>query len=448
MASNDFAGSFAAGLVGGFVKGKQMRQQQELHDAQMAKLADEKAMREDLKAASADVSPQSQFVITAADGSQMTTDTEKSAGKIAEGMDGAKISQVYTVGDQKFDTQDAADKAAFMANDPVNRGQRMAAIYNRYGHPDQAMSVMQGVNAMQDMRANESFSNINRQIASGDYAGLSKTYGALANDPSIKITSGTDGSFLVTRTGENGTPVLMHSYANADDFRAAAAGALERSPKEALSQYWLKRNFDATQDYRNKSLQNQAAGIGIQGQGLALRQQELGLKQHEMDKSDNPVTYQTGLGASGNVAITPVQRHWDPATKSFTTVIGAPMDTGVKPQKALDPFGLFGQGGLGARAPTTYTEKSASDLARSTPGYGSLGTGTGAGPTRAPVAPAAQPALAPLSGQSVGGVVTPPGAAPVPQTVTPPAASIQRPDTGFDLSRVGNVFGLKYPWSR
>lgn len=421
MASN-FAGSFAAGLVNGFVKGKQMQQAQEKHDLEVKRLKDDADMHDMLKMASEDLKPKSQYIVTAADGSTMAADTESAAAKIAKGMDGAQVSQAYMVGNQRFDTQDAADQAAFMANDPVSKAQRVAAIYNQFGHPDQAMSVMNGANALQDLRAKESFSSINRQIESGDFAGLSKTYGQMVGDPSIMVSQGRDGSVIVTRAGENGAPTLMHSYKTTDDFKAASAGALARSPTEALNQYWVKKNFDATQEYRQQSLANQGAELGLSAQRLGLQKTESDARikaakdKALMDK--NPVSYIQGLGADNNLATIPVYRTFDTATGQWSERLGTPLATGLKPNRQpLSPTEQIVADAL-ARSQAGGTGKSAADIAAGTKGYETLG------PRVAPPATPAAPGAAP---------VTPPGQAPT-DSSKPWYSGL-----GLDLSRPGHA---------
>lgn len=415
MASNNFVGNFAAGLINGYVKGTQMKQAQEKHDLEMKRLKDDADMREMLKTASGDVKPQSQYTITASDGSTMTADSESAAAKIAQGMDGAKVSQAYMVGNQRFDSQAAADQAAFAANDPVSKAERVAAIYNRFGHPDQAMSVMNGANVLKDLRAKESFANISNQIESGDFAGLSKTYGQIVGDPSIQITQGRDGSIVVTKAGENGAPVLMHAYKNTDEFKAASATALSRSPSEALNQYWVKRQFDATQDFRAKQLANQGAELGLSAQRLGIQRTEsearMKAAKDAADRADNPVSYTTGLGSDGKLAATPLYRSFDSGTKQWSERVGAPIPLGIDPNRApLDPITktildkMAKEGGAGG------TGRSAADIAAGTRGYENLG------PRAAPAAP---PVERPPSAGAVQGGVTPLGVAPLPQAPVP-----------------------------
>lgn len=353
--------SFAAGLVTGYTQGKRSQREQELHDLQVAKLKDERAMAEEMKATEGNVKATEGFVITAPDGTR-TIFADEAAAKEARAATGGdlQMERKFLVAGQQFDSQEQADDAADAANAPAARMRRQADVARKYGRPDVATSLMQSYKAEVDANRQIAFDNFNQLRQSGDIDGIMKMVNGRRGAKGEASVVQTEDGGVALQTTVNGKPYVGQSFSNMNDLLDGIGNQISATPDNYFERGMSQKNFGLAQDkfthqkeVDTEQLANAKSGLGLQAQGLALRGQELKLRGDEIAiqrdaKNNPPPDIRYGVNDKGE-SVPIVQGLSRDASGVWNPSISAqPALTGVRPATARqDPLAGFLTGGAG-----------------------------------------------------------------------------------------------------
>jgi hypothetical protein len=313
-------GSFAAGLVNGFVSGKKMQREQELHDLQVAKLKREQGMQTELKAVGEPVKPVQTYVVTTPDGNSQTYVDKKSAQAAQEAYgDGAQMAQAFSVAGQTFMDKDKATSAAAIQNTPVMQMQRRMEIANRYGNPQLADAYGKAyANALATGRS-ALYDTVAQARATGDPQAVLQAYNASLAPTGSKVALVGDGNGAVLlRTTTAASKTYDQPVKDMNAFFDMAEDAAMKSSANAVALHQLaqqKAIADAqiATTQRGQDLAHSAAmaNVGVAQAGLDLRNKQYGLQQQEFEWTKSHPTGTaprtiSGVDKSGNTVLSTI----------------------------------------------------------------------------------------------------------------------------------------------
>lgn len=342
-------GSFATGLVTGYTSGKKAQQQQELHDLQVAKLKDERALADELKSIDSQAKPSEGFVLTTPDGEHQVFTDEKAAKEAEKAGDGAfKLEKAFIVGGQQYASKEEADQAADTANLPAVKMRMRAEAAMKHGQPVLAGQYGQAYKSLVDANRQITFDKYNEMRQSGDVDGILHMINSRPGSKGQVSIIGTDNGGVALQTVVDGKPYIGQAFGSVNELLDGVGAQISATPDNffernlATQRFGLdKDKFAHQQDVDAKQLANAATGLGLQAQGLGLRRQELN---DARTARNNPAPeFRFGTNEAGET-VPIVQSSTRGADGNWrTSVTPQPAMTGVFPAtRKQDPFtGLF-----------------------------------------------------------------------------------------------------------
>ncbi|OWT55284.1 hypothetical protein CEY11_21480 [Candidimonas nitroreducens] len=313
-------GSFAAGLVNGFITGKKMRAEQELHDLQVAKLKKDQAMQDELQATSQPVKPVQTYVVTTPDGSSQTYVDKKTAQAAQQAYGGsAQMTPAFSVAGQTFTDKDQANSAAAIQNTPVMQMQRRMEIANRYGNPQLADAYGRAYSDALATGRSALYDTVAQARATGDPQAVIQAYNASLAPTGSKIALvGNGNGAMVLRTTTAAGKTFDQPVKDMGAFFDMAENAAMSSSANAVALHQLaqrKAIADAqiATTQRGQDLAHSAAmaNVGVAQQGLTLRGKQFDLQQQQFDwtkthpQGAQPRTI-SGVDKNGNTVLSTV----------------------------------------------------------------------------------------------------------------------------------------------
>lgn len=350
-------GAFAQGLVTGFTQGKKAQREQELHELQVAKLRDDKAMAEEMKQARANMEPVHGFEVVTPTGERATFADEAAAKEAATSMDGAEIRPRFMVGDQVFDSEDQAEAAAEMFNAPAAKARRQAEVALKYNRPDVAQAHQQAYKSMIDSNRYESQQRFLDARNAGDLDAVATVLNGNMRTQGVQTELSQDAQGNVVQRWMRNGQVVGERAVPADQFWEQAAMRLSEAPDNMFEHVKFRegmrrdrrdadlaeRKFGLDVENTRNTMANRDAGtaqgwarVGQGAQGLSLRQQELEFdRQRQLypaPSAVNTVDPATGMGQVSFVGqqgqYTPGRGiTWTPREPATVPLPGQPMST-------------------------------------------------------------------------------------------------------------------------
>lgn len=339
--------SFAAGLLTGYTQGKKTQRDQELHDLQVAKLKDERAMTEEFKALDKDVSPSEGFVITTPDGTRTVFTDEASAKEAQAAMPDAQLAKRFLVAGQQFDSQDQAADAADAANAPAARLRKRAEIAQKYGRPDMASSFMQSYKAEVEANRQIAFEQFNHMRTNGDVEGVLKMINSRpGSNAQVGIVRTEDGGVALQST-VNGQSYVGQSFKSMAELLDGVGAQISATPDNYFERNIAQKRmgldvekFAHSKEVDAAQIANAQAQTGIAAGNLGLRTKEF---QHAKDVYNNPQPkIISGVDGQGDM-MTNTVRTVPQQGGGWGLEVGTAAPTGMRPAttrqgSALDAF--------------------------------------------------------------------------------------------------------------
>jgi len=390
MARNN-ANDFAAALLQGYTTGLQIQQQRERHELEMDRARDERDLRKELQAIDKPTKAMETYVVNSPDGDLAFTDA-KTAQEAARAIgDSASITTRFNVGDQTFNSREAADVALEAANAPAVKLRRRAEVALKYGRPDLADAYTKNYNNMLEANRRDLQESFLQAQATGDVSQVLDAYNKrLPNGATAELIPTNDGS-LSLQIMRDGEPVSQRSFKSSDEFWTAMGQTVAQTPDNML-ETWRTREQLAQgakgldiQDRTSRAnirqgderialegrkvssdIKNDAIRTGIAQGQLGLARRELGLKE---DMANRPSVISGVNPTNGNVVVGATETYRDPTTKQWgLRTLPTIEQPNMAPTRTAAPDTLGGllRGGVGGPLPAIDWSK----LPAKNPGQG------------------------------------------------------------------------------
>lgn len=162
--------NFATGFLNAYVTAKDQQRKQELHELQVAKLRDERAMNEEFKTLDQNSKPVEGYVVQGPDGTRSVYADEDLARKAqAASGEGSVLQQTFLVNGQQFGSREEADQAAEEANAPAVKLRQRAEIALKYNRPDLADAYQKNYSSMIEANRRDMQEQFIMAQQAGDY---------------------------------------------------------------------------------------------------------------------------------------------------------------------------------------------------------------------------------------------------------------------------------------
>lgn len=279
-------GSFAQGYADEKRRQAEEARKKELHDLQVQRMRDEKAMTEEIKKVNElKVAPSEAYVVNG-----VTYADPKQAHDAAAAASGAEIKKKILVGDKQFDTPEDAANAAEAMNSALAKSRMAAQIALKYNRPDVFEAHMKSYKMGVEANRADMMETIMAAKATGDPTPALEAYNKrLPNGKTAELIKGADGQ-LALQVVQNGQPVgAPRPVGTLDNFFNSAIEFVNTTPENALEVWKHKSQLEM----QGRGLDIQQKGVDIQGRvadsnikktdaEVAQMPEEMGLKRQQV----------------------------------------------------------------------------------------------------------------------------------------------------------------------
>lgn len=404
-------GAFAKGLIQGYMMADKLERERKLHDLEVEKRLEEKAFREQLKAANQDLTPTEQFTVVTPDGTTQVFDDQETAFKAMEGVDGASLSRSFLVGDQRFDDPERAQYAARQANSEIGKLERQARVAFDFGQPQMATQLAQAADQIRQTRSRAITDSILEYQKSGNVEGMMQMFDQQFDDGGKTRLVEQDGGYMLVRN-VNGrdVPLMPRPVGSIPEVFETAALAAQTNAYNIVDVWKFKqthglnvRRQDEAERHNRVSEGISAGHLGVAQAGLNMRQQEHAwAKQDRLNPKPETRVYSDPSGNVVPVTFNP-SRNPDGSWNAPRVQPGSPLPgVQVRPQQE-DPLVRMQQAlNAGGKTPSLADGLTPEHLKA----FGDYLTSKR--PPTAPAAPAAAPRTPAPAANTGGGLQLPP----------------------------------------
>ncbi len=321
-------GKFAEGMAQGYSKAKENQRQQEMHDMQMQRFKDEKAMNDEIKKIGEFKATIAEgFVVVGPDGNKMTYADANMAAEAAGGTPGAEVLRKLVVGGKTYDHPDEAQAAVESMNSPLAKTRQAAQIALKYNRPDVHAAHMAAYKVGVDANRADMMDQVNQARLAGNPDLALEAYNKrLPNGMTAKVVPAADGS-LSLEVMKNGKPVGQgQTFKTAEDFFTAAETMVSKTPENSLEIWKAHQGIKVQQQQlgiqqQSADTQERAANAGIKKTEAEVAQmpQEMALKARSVGAQETGAQASlTSAGATAMNAQTNLQQFQAPTIISGT----------------------------------------------------------------------------------------------------------------------------------